>query len=47
VQLYVGSPVELYDTSAWVYWPAESTDGADVQQIINGANVSSWFQASY
>ena len=31
VQLFVDSPVELYNTSARIYWPAQSTDGANIQ----------------
>jgi len=47
VGLLVGSQVELYNSSARVYRPTQSTDGAYVQQDVDGADVSSRLQKSH
>ena len=46
-EFFADSEVELYCASTWIHWPAQSADGAIVQQDINGADVSPWLQVSY
>jgi len=45
--LLLGPPVELYNASTWIYRPAQSADGANFQQAIDGADVSPGLQVSY